>query len=223
MLRKLIFLQRKLLAIGLAASAGTGLLYLLVVHCVMTFHPDPQSVPAVARWLVAGGGAVALFGVAMSDTYILFPMTIRMGGTRRAVVPALVTMHMGLALLIYLIAFAFAQIEWFLTYNLWVGMVDGLIVESMEAGILWWASGLMLLGGMLLGYTIGAVINHFGQRVGGFILCGFWLSFIALQNGMLFSDKSPLDYAPPLLWAGLGVALVVWIFYTMLTLSVQSE
>lgn len=223
MLLKIISLQRKNLAIPLGCALGTGVLFLIIVHCVMVFHSDPQSTPIIVQWLVGGAGAVALFVMSMTDTFILLPLSIRMGATRKQMVPTLLGMHLLLAVIIYLMGFAFTQLEWMLTQNVWIHMVDGLIIEDMVSGVAWWATAAMLGGGLLAGYFIGAVFARFGPKTGGYLLVVLWFSFIALQNGMLFGEISPLSYLSPVTW-GMGLmALLLWIGHSFLTMSVGRE
>ncbi len=223
MIYNIIFLQRKKLAISLGCALGTGVAFLTLVQCIMMFHPDPQSTPVIVQWLVGGMGAIVLLVDGMTDSYQFLPMAIRMGQTRKKMLPTIFIKHLLLALAIYLVGFAFAQLEWFLTENLWIHMVDGLIIEEISTGIVWWATAAMLGGGLLVGYFMGAVFARFGYKIGGYVLLGLWLTFIALQNGMLFGAIAPLDYIPPVGWGIALVALILWVIHSFLTMSVGSE
>ncbi len=223
MLLEIFSLQRKQLLIYLGCVLAVPLLFFIIVQSVMMFHPDPQSTPIIAQWLVCGTGAIVLLVDGMADSYQFLPMAIRMGQTRKKILSVIALKHLILSLAIYLVGFVFAQLEWILTQNLWLHMVDGLIIEEISTDIAWWATAAMLGGGLMVGYFIGAVFARFGNRIGGYVILGLWLSFIALQNGMAFGAISPLHYIPPAGWAVALVALIFWIFHSFLTMSVGSE
>ncbi len=214
-------LQRKKTLAYLLSFVGVAAVIFAVVHCVMLFMTQPDSIPVMMNVCMSGVGTILLLIMALDDVNRVYPLAVRMSVPRRKMTAYLVASHLLMAMLYYGLIQLAVLVEHQLVYGLWKSMHPTLWMEVFVADMSFGAPLLFLVCGMALGYLIGALFLSLGRVLGGFVVACLYGGFIlsnTLGNGYEIYSQIPLW-----VWGVLAVGGISWSIWVLCTASIEGN